>query len=72
MSSTKPTAPSSSQRAVFVVSLRKLFLSGSTLALQPVFDAGNVRAIRAATFFMFSVAWSSVTPGLSRPITSSQ
>ena len=38
ISSTKPTTPSSSQSAVCVSRGRKLFLSGSTLALQPVFD----------------------------------
>ena len=40
MSSTKPTAPSSNQSVEMRFASRKLFFSGSTLALHPVFELG--------------------------------
>ncbi len=40
ISSTKPTAPSSSGKPFFVSGFRKSFLSGSTLTPQPLFDFG--------------------------------
>ena len=56
MSNTNPTAPSSSHSDDFVVSLRKLFLSGSTLELHPVLDFGNAFARLAEIASMFALA----------------
>jgi hypothetical protein len=72
INSTKPTAPSNSHSDAFVVLLRKLFFSGSTLEPQPVFDFGNALARPAETACMLALACASVTPGFKRPITSSQ
>ena len=69
ISSTKPTAPSSSQRELVVPRLRKLLRNGSTLTVQPWFDAGYARAIRAAIAARLALACSTVTPSLSRPRT---
>ncbi len=49
ISSTNPTAPRSSHMPAMVSRLRKLFCSGSTLALQPVFERGFSSAMLLAT-----------------------
>lgn len=59
----------SSHSAVKVWPLTKLFLNGSTLAVQPVFDAGYAAARLRATIAISAFACSSVRPGFRRPIT---
>jgi hypothetical protein len=49
-----------------------LFWSGSTEALQPVFDFGLSWAICFVTRSMSALAWASETSGFIRPITRSQ
>jgi hypothetical protein len=70
--SRKPTPASRNQSPRIVFRDRKLFCSGSTLTPQPFLASGNSSAIRFAIRAMSALACSSVTPGLSRPITVSQ
>ncbi len=72
ISSTKPTAPSSSHSIWIRSGGRKSFFSGSTLAPQPLSLFGYTCAICAVTASIFCCACWSVTPGFIRPITSSQ
>ena len=68
MSSTRPTAPNSNSSAgrTFPVICP---CSGTTRALQPVSNAGNL-AVRVAAIWVISpCAWASETPGARRPMT---
>jgi long-subunit acyl-CoA synthetase (AMP-forming) len=56
ISSTNPTAPNIIHSDVLVLAFMKLLRNGSTLAPQPVLDAGNSRARPSVTFFMSALA----------------